>query len=102
MRMGRGPYEEQLRESNYRLKKRGAGLGLFKIRRPAHKPFCFWGLSIGKNDHLLYGETPIIGEKPDTINQKTTRMPGLLMIPKPSEINGEAYPEDVIASFGIR
>ena len=37
----------------------------------------------------------------DTINQKTTRMPGVTHDPSSSVIiiNGEAYPEDVIASF---
>ena len=37
----------------------------------------------------------------DTINDKSTRMPGVVYDPNASliTINGEAYPEDVIASF---
>ena len=37
----------------------------------------------------------------DTINEKSTRMPGVVHDPDAGlvTINGEAYPEDVIASF---
>ena len=37
----------------------------------------------------------------ETINEKSTRMPGVVHDPDAGfvTINGEAYPEDVIASF---